>query len=147
MSNYKHILFAADLDEKDDTCVGTKAASLAKQCGAKLSIVHVVERFYAYDLTLQVSLWEDEIRQHVRERMQALGEEYHIPQERQFIESGKIKTSILDLAAREHVDLIVVGSHTRHGLGLLFLGSTAFEILNASHCDILSVWLKDEDES
>lgn len=45
-------------------------------------------------------------------------------------------------AAREHgADLIVVGSHGRHGLALL-LGSTANAVLHGAPCDVLAVRIR-----
>ncbi|WP_313899138.1 universal stress protein [Leclercia adecarboxylata] len=45
------------------------------------------------------------------------------------------------LAKKQGCDLIVVGSHGRHGLALL-LGSTANDILHGAPCDVLAVRLK-----
>jgi universal stress protein A len=39
------------------------------------------------------------------------------------------------------VDLIVLGSHGRHGLAVL-LGSTARSVLNGAGCDVLAVRIK-----
>ncbi len=56
------------------------------------------------------------------------------------VSAPSTKEGILD-AAREHgVDLIVVGSHGRHGLALL-LGSTANAVLHGAPCDVLAVRL------
>ncbi|MEZ5528918.1 MAG: universal stress protein [Porticoccaceae bacterium] len=41
-------------------------------------------------------------------------------------------------AIDNNVDLIVVGSHGRHGLSLI-LGSTATGVLHGSQCDVLAV--------
>jgi universal stress protein A len=57
---------------------------------------------------------------------------------------GSPKTEILGLAEEKSTDLIVVGSHGRHGLGVL-LGSTATSLLNHARCDILAVRLTDAD--
>lgn len=46
------------------------------------------------------------------------------------------------LAKEQRCDLIVVGSHGRHGLALL-LGSTANDILHGAPCDVLAVRLKN----
>ena len=45
--------------------------------------------------------------------------------------------------ARALCDLIVVGSHSRHGLGLL-VGSTTDSVLHSAGCDVLAIHLKDE---
>ncbi|MEJ2344256.1 MAG: universal stress protein, partial [Gammaproteobacteria bacterium] len=50
---------------------------------------------------------------------------------------------ILDTAKEQQVDLIVLGSHGRHGIGRL-LGSTADNILHHADCDVLAVRIKDE---
>ena len=42
------------------------------------------------------------------------------------------------IAQSKKVDLIVVGSHGRHGLGLL-LGATANGVLHGANCDVLTV--------
>jgi universal stress protein A len=42
-----------------------------------------------------------------------------------------------------HADLIVIGSHGRHGMGLL-LGSTANAVLHGSPCNVLAVRLDGE---
>ena len=56
---------------------------------------------------------------------------------------GVPKQEIVQIAVQENIDLIVVGSHGRHGLALL-LGSTANSILHYAKCDVMAVRLKDE---
>jgi universal stress protein A len=56
---------------------------------------------------------------------------------------------IVRLAEEEDIDLVIVGSHGRHGLALL-LGSTANSVLHHTKCDVMAVRLPDEvtsDES
>ena len=55
---------------------------------------------------------------------------------------GAPAPQIVDSAKDLGVDLIVVGSHGKHGLGLL-LGSTANGILHHAHCDVLTIRIKD----
>jgi len=55
---------------------------------------------------------------------------------------GSPKTEIIRVAQENGVDLIVVGSHGRHGLALL-LGSTANGVLHYAPCDVLAVRLQD----
>jgi universal stress protein A len=47
------------------------------------------------------------------------------------------------IADENQADLIVVGSHGRHGIKML-LGSTANAVLHHAHCDVLAVRLKDD---
>jgi universal stress protein A len=53
---------------------------------------------------------------------------------------------IVRIAEQEHIDLIVVGSHGRHGLALL-LGSTANNVLHHAGRDVMAVHLEDESAS
>jgi universal stress protein A len=50
---------------------------------------------------------------------------------------------IVRVAEEESADLIIVGSHGRHGLALL-LGSTANNVLHHAPCDVMAVRLPDE---
>jgi len=56
------------------------------------------------------------------------------------LEVGIIKVEILRVAAAIRADLLVLGSHERHGLALL-LGSTEKAILHKAQCDVLAVHL------
>lgn len=45
------------------------------------------------------------------------------------------------MAEEQKADLIVIGSHGRHGLGRL-LGSTANGVLQGAPCDVLAVRIR-----
>jgi universal stress protein A len=55
---------------------------------------------------------------------------------------GSPKERIVRTAVERGADLIVIGSHGRHGLGRL-LGSTATAVLNDAPCDVLAVRVGD----
>ncbi len=40
---------------------------------------------------------------------------------------------------RENVGAIVVGTHGRHGMGLMFLGSTVSGVLQGIDCDVFAI--------
>jgi universal stress protein A len=75
--------------------------------------------------------------------MRKLGDELTLAKDRQIIKVGPARTIILEEADRLGVDLIVVGSHGRHGIRLL-LGSTANAVLHGAACDVLAVRLKED---
>lgn len=146
MNQYKHILLAADFSDHGKQ-VTNKAVELAQANQAKLSIVHVVENLpitdaaygpipFDVDLTQE---WLDASKQ----RLKNLGEKLSIPEQRQWLEMGSAKLEIVRVAEENGVDLIVVGSHGRHGLALL-LGSTANGVLHHAKCDVLAVRLQDD---
>jgi universal stress protein A len=51
---------------------------------------------------------------------------------------GATTQEIMNLVAEIGADLIIVGSHGRHGLAML-LGSTANSILHHAKCDTLAI--------
>jgi len=59
----------------------------------------------------------------------------------QWVELGATKQEIVRIAATQGVDLIVIGSHGRHGIGRL-LGSTANAVLHGAGCDVLAVRIR-----
>ncbi|MGH7285215.1 MAG: universal stress protein [Polyangiaceae bacterium] len=55
------------------------------------------------------------------------------------------RTAILDVAAEENADLIVMGTHGRSGLPRWLLGSTAESVIRASSIPVLTVRAPKED--
>jgi nucleotide-binding universal stress UspA family protein len=53
---------------------------------------------------------------------------------------------ILRYAQEEDIDLIVMGTHGRRGLGHLFLGSVAEEVVRMSDCPVLTIREKAEQQ-
>lgn len=54
---------------------------------------------------------------------------------------GDPRTCIVDAAASERADLVVVGSHGRTGLAKLFMGSVANHVVSHAACSVLVVKL------
>lgn len=144
MEPYQHILLAADFTAHGER-VASRAADVACLYHAELSVCHAVDSLpiaesvygpiipFDGDLTAQLVAAAEK-------QLAILGETYGIPSERQWVVIGSPKTEILLLAEEHDADLIVVGSHGRHGLGLL-LGSTASSVLHHAKCDVLAVRL------
>ena len=141
MEGYTHLLVAVDLGPDCDA-VATRAADLAGRYGATMSLIHVVESVpvepgneLMIPPTTSVEL---ELMETARVKLEALGERFGVPGERQQVAVGQTKREILRYAEENSVDLIAVGSHGRHGLALL-LGSTANALLHGATCDVLAV--------
>jgi nucleotide-binding universal stress UspA family protein len=60
------------------------------------------------------------------------------------VEVGHPVEQILDLSTRDHVDLIVMGTHGRTGLAHAVLGSVAERVVRLAPCPVLTV--KKEEE-
>ena len=147
MENYKHILLAVDFYEYSEGVVN-RAKDLANKFQAKLSMIHVVDSLpitdagYGADMPFNMDLTE-ELMTGARKRLDKLAEKLAVTEDRLWLEMGSPKTEIIRVAEENKVDLIVIGSHGRHGLALL-LGSTANGVLHHATCDVLAVRLHDD---
>ncbi len=140
---YKHILFATDLTD-DTAYVINKVRSMRGFTNARLSLVHVVEPLPGYSYAyLGIEDIEGQLINEAKQALEKLGTDLNVAPTDQHVEVGPTKTKILQIAEDNNVDLIVCGSHGRHGLSLL-LGSTANAILHGAKCDVLTVRLPDE---
>jgi universal stress protein A len=97
---------------------------------------------YSGDLALPDDFdLERELLDVAGKQMDLLGTRLGVPQVDCHIESGGTGRTILRIAEEISADLIVLGSHGRHGLAIL-LGSTARTVLNDAPCDVLAVRIK-----
>ncbi|MDO9269714.1 MAG: universal stress protein [Methylobacter sp.] len=147
MESYKHILLAADFSEHGEA-VANRAKDLSGKYQAKLSIVHVMDNLLitdaAYGSTIPFDLdLTAELMAAAKKRLANLADKLNIAEDCRWMETGSPKLEIIRVAEENKVDLIVVGSHGRHGFALL-LGSTANGVLHHALCDVLAVRLHDE---
>lgn len=147
MNCYKHILLAADFTEHG-RIVAIKAKQIAEQNQASISIVHVVDSLPISDASYgPIIPFDGDLTEQImsasKKRLAKLSDELGINQDRQWLEMGNSKLEIVRVANEIEADLIVIGSHGRHGLALL-LGSTANGVLHHALCDVLAVRLKDD---
>ena len=149
MAGYQHILLTTDFT-KCSQWVAQRARDLANLYHARLSLLHVVDNLpiadsvYGPVIPFDVDI-TDQLVETARQRLHAMADELGIPSDSQSLEVGSPQLEIIRVAEEREVDLIVVGSHGRHGLGLL-LGSTANAVLHHAKCDVLAVRLKDNEE-
>lgn len=152
--SYKNVLVAVDLTEESDQVVN-RARHIAETDGAQLSLIHVIkpiEHVYggfgavglAGDFSSQMATLEQQAVSHAQEQMDRIGKHLGVKAERQFVPVGSASREIHRVAKEENIDLIVIGSHGRHGFGLL-LGSTANGVLHGASCDVLAVRVAIKD--
>ncbi len=77
-----------------------------------------------------------------RDMLEPIAERLNIPEANIATPTGGVRREIIDYAQANEVDLIVLGSHGRHGLQLL-LGSTANAVLHHANCDVLTVRINE----
>ncbi|MFT5692626.1 MAG: universal stress protein A [Oceanicoccus sp.] len=145
MSEYKTVLLAIDLSE-EAVQVANKAHSLVSAGEVTLHVIHVIEPLsfaYGGDIPMDFSGIQDEIQKQAKSQLSTFAAKYDISPEHQHIVIGRPETEIHAVAEELGADLVVVGSHGRHGLALL-LGSTANGVLHGAGCDVLAVRVEDE---
>lgn len=146
MKNYQNIVLAVELDSDCDDETVKKAVSLAKEFDANLYLLHAIEHMSSYGAAYGVAAGadiEEMLLENASTAMKKLGAQAGVPEENQIIKVGPARTILLEEADNLEADLIVVGSHGRHGIRLL-LGSTANAVLHGAVCDVLAVRLKED---
>jgi len=142
--SYQHILIAVDLSE-ECTPVLQRAEEIARNTKARLSIVHIIEPMamaFGGDVPMDLTLIQQQQFEQAKTSLAKLAEQYpDISEDQRHLIFGQPRQEIHRLATEHGCDLIVVGSHGRHGLALL-LGSTANDVLHGAPCDVLAVRLQ-----
>ncbi len=142
MSQYKRIIAAIDLSDESDAVL-QRACEVAQQNSAELSLVHVVEIIsYAYggEMPVDIADIQTQVENHAERRIKEIADKLDYPITQKLVATGNTGSEIHSVAQQLDADLIVIGSHGRHGISLL-LGSTANGVLHGANCDILAVRL------
>jgi universal stress protein A len=145
MSLYKNILVAVDLT-KDSAMILDKARTIAKQNGAELSMVHVIEPIavgYAVEVTsVDIEGLHEEVTKQAKSNLREMGTNVGISESRLHAVLGQPAREIRELAKSIDADLIIMGGHGRHGWELLF-GSRLSSVTHGTSCDLLVVHIED----
>ncbi len=145
MKQYKNIILAVELEPSCDGEPCKKAKELQKEFDANLYLIHAIEHMSSYGAAYGVAAGadiEEMLLENAQESMRKLGSQLGVASTNQIIKVGPARTIILEEAERLGSDLIIVGSHGRHGIRLL-LGSTANAVLHGALCDVLAVRVKE----
>lgn len=148
MKEYDHIVLAVELDTACDDLPARRAASLTKQFSAKLTLIHAIEHMTSYGAAYGIAAGadiEEILLENAKEAMTNLAKKLDVPENQQIIKIGPAKLVVLEEVESLNADLIIVGSHGRHGVRLL-LGSTANAILHGAKCDVLAVRIPDNTQ-
>ncbi|HWP12285.1 MAG TPA: universal stress protein [Ramlibacter sp.] len=121
-----------------------KAVGLAQAFGAHIDLVTVVDAYPFFGA--DYALGQDEFKaaatassNQALARAEAAVVAAGLPCRRKIIDSHLIHEGILAAAQDMGADLIVMGSHGRHGIEKLLLGSTAQRVLSHTKLPVLVV--------
>ena len=118
------------------------AITFARGFKADLILLHVVEPYVPYpEMTaVDAALLQAESRDYADEELRKL--QKSISSEAgctTLLREGKPHRIIVDVAREAGVDLIVISTHGRSGLGRLILGSTTERVVRQVNCPVLVV--------
>lgn len=146
MTTYNRVLIALDLYGSPEQVLA-KAAALVDRGATNIYLLNVFfDPTYIPAGYMGIGAYQDvypeidgeKARKAIENKMHTLAKEAGIPSATVIVESGRAASIIVEQAQQLKVDLLIVGSHGRHGLDLL-LGSTANAVLHKATCDVLAV--------
>jgi len=132
---FKNILFLTDFSEASEPALAY-AVGLARHYNANLFPAHAAEPMILSE-TADLSV-VDEIIENSRKRLDTLVKTTDIKVHPLF-ERGDIELVFPRWIAENGIDLVVIGTHARHGMSRLLLGSTAEFIFRNAPCPVLTV--------
>jgi nucleotide-binding universal stress UspA family protein len=132
-----HILAPTDFSVHANQAV-TSAFTLAQRCEAKLPLLQVIE---VPMYTIEVALPLADLEQHARQALAQLLPEAAAAQVEvtRLVDLGVPYLKILEVARAKQVDMLVMATHGRTGLGHLVLGSVAERLVRLAPCPVLTI--------
>lgn len=147
------ILLPTDFSECAD-CALPYATQWARATGARIICLHVVEPlmpavgYAAVAEPLPVVDMSEQLQQTAARELPKLAarEECAGLEVEELLAHGEAAGEIVRVAAERDVDLIILSSHGRTGLGRMLFGSTAESVVRHARCPVLVVKPKDSDK-
>ncbi|MCG8589180.1 MAG: universal stress protein [Proteobacteria bacterium] len=140
----RRILVPVDFSRQSDAVLKW-AADLASEHRSVVILLHTLQLPIEFQQLegayLPPDFWSD-ARREAATTLHELAEglrSRHQLQVEELVREGETATVIEEEAARQHADLIVIGSRGLRGLRHLLLGSTAERVVNRAPCPVLTV--------
>jgi nucleotide-binding universal stress UspA family protein len=132
------ILHPTDFSESSG-CAFRLACSLARDYGARLVVIHVMPTVAVAVPFVTIPAEPLDVREQLLEQLANVQSRDPNVAVEHHLKEGDPSTEILQYAQQIKCDLIVMGTHGRSGLGRLFLGSVAEQVLRKAPCAVLTV--------
>ena len=149
----RSILLPTDFSECGNYAL-SYAASLARKFGASIICVHVIEPmvptvgYSGMTEPLPIADITDQLEDSAERELPRIAgcEECAGLDIEELIVHGEAASEIVRVAKDRNVDLIVVSSHGRTGLGRILFGSTAEAVVRHASCPVLVVKPSQEEQ-
>ena len=148
MFPFKKILVPTDFSEPS-FCGLKMAGEMAKHFDTEILIVNVhkpipklpTPRVEASETTFDISAYEKQIIAEAENNLVELGAEFLGDQikPKVIVREGEAAHEILDVAAEEGVDAIIIATHGRTGLAKIVFGSVAQRVVRRAQCPVLTI--------
>ncbi|HUO16386.1 MAG TPA: universal stress protein [Verrucomicrobiae bacterium] len=139
----KNVLFAADFSPTSEAAF-PYAAAICRRFSGTLHLAHVLSDAGLIMMTGGVdyvsmgTLYED-ANAEAKEKLEEIASHLENVAHYCYVRHGQVWMNLAEIVSANHIDLIVVGTHGRTGLGKLLLGSIAEGILRHAPCPVLTV--------
>lgn len=148
---YKKVLFCTDFSENSD-CAFDYAFGVAKRDEGMLYILHVIpdipNQYYSvfYSSKENFKKIKKAIQENIDERYQDqyLSQIQDKTKVQIVTRSGSEAEEILKFIRKEHIDIVVMGTHGRTGLKHVLMGSVADKIARRSPIPVFIIPCKDK---
>ncbi len=132
----KKILFPTDLSSLSNRPLEL-ATILARDMKARLIILHIQEVAHAYGGGELLCELPDAVQEKVKELLnEIVPDDRKVEYEHQ-VATGEAAEEIVHCAKTQNVDLIVMSTHGRSGLGRLLMGSVAETVSKNAPCPVI----------
>lgn len=137
-----NLLFATDFSPAAQTAL-PYALAIARHYGSVLHAAHIISDLRVLsrpqgDLQTFESISAAE-KHEALQSLNNLAPELEECEHRIHVRSGNVADVLSEIILKEHIDLLVVGTHGRSGLGKFVLGSTAEKLVRQALCPVLTV--------
>ncbi len=139
----KNILFATDFSVTSDSAL-PYATAISGHFGSTLHVAHVLSDTSlllmtgGVDYVSMSTLYEDAIAQ-AKDKLAQIAAGFGAIPHRTYVRHGQVWKNLAEIVSETGVEMIVLGTHGRIGLGKLLLGSVAEDILRHAPCPVLTV--------
>ncbi len=139
----RNVLFATDFSPASEAAM-PYATAICRRFGSTLHLVHVLSdaglllMTGGVDYVSMGTIFED-THSEIKEKLEELAGYCEEIPHKSHVRHGQVWKNLAAIIEENEIDLIVVGTHGRGGIGKLLLGSVAENILRHAKCPVLTV--------
>jgi len=138
-----NVLFATDFSATSEAAL-PYATAICRRFGSTLHAAHVLSDASLLMMTggvdyVSMSTIYEDAHTEAREKLDQISARIEGIPHRNYVRHGQVWKNLAAIIEENNIDLIVVGTHGRTGLGKLLLGSVAEDILRHATCPVLTV--------